>query len=214
MRSVFFFFDQKINSFSVLTFTSSLPQGFYISLVINRWWEVRTLLAALHNYIRNMSVMCATYMSTPDVKNIRETIVRYGNLVHALTFKRHSHDDNWTDLVRGKLITEDEMALLRYTETPMTTICHWMSTLLVCSLANKQLSMPESATPILENLILGLHETSGRIQQSIESQPPFPYVHLITIIVKVIFFSIFWYFCIFSVFDVPFKDKKDFYNAR
>eukprot|EP00053_Salpingoeca_punica_P009301 m.83233 g.83233 ORF g.83233 m.83233 type:complete len:415 (+) comp14964_c0_seq1:236-1480(+) len=159
--------------------------GFYTTQVINRWWDLRMALSGLHTSVRDVSLLTATYLSPVDAKPLREAMVRYCNVLHAMTFKLHNIEEDWSDLLEKRFLTEDEVSALKGVSSPTMTVCHWCSTLVVKAVAEKLLLVPESSVTLLQNGITSLRETTSRINTMVECQLPFPYVHLLTVIVKV-----------------------------
>eukprot|EP00050_Salpingoeca_kvevrii_P007572 m.297100 g.297100 ORF g.297100 m.297100 type:complete len:430 (-) comp13537_c0_seq1:1348-2637(-) len=158
--------------------------GFYNAVVISRWWDLRTAVGRLQTHIQNVVSVCAAYNSHEDGRALRDQIVRYCTVAHKLVYLSYE-TSNMQTLVDEGILYEDERLALQATPNRILVLCHWMSMLSVRSVSDGFLAMPESSLPIIQTNIIGIREQSSLIDLSTSTQLPFPYVHLLTVIVKV-----------------------------
>merc|ERR1719361_513880 len=93
--------------------------GLYVQQVLDRWWCIRSEgIGGVCNAVTDLSLTIAGLThdtADREEQNLRNIIVRYGLLAHALIYARAQDkldgdeaDDAWADLKERGLVTVDE----------------------------------------------------------------------------------------------------------
>jgi len=175
--------------------------GLFTSVIIRRWWTVRTVgVGGVLNAINDLNFLVlhnilpeaveAAGESMPD--KVFFVLTRYGLLVHALLFLVWGSDMSssqiLSNLLERKLITEDEAEAMR--GIPKGSLPYfvwsWMGSYVnFISYELKIVRNPSRVVPkLLAKIVLGRRATQAT-STYITSQVPMPYVHLISLLVNV-----------------------------
>lgn len=173
--------------------------GLFTSIVLSRWWSIRTAaVGKITNQVINLSGLLVSlgarkWQRPEDWDSFRihhASFVRYGlACVSCVTFE--SRGANETDLDRlvsdGYLTIEEKQILANSVETSLRhhsiTLACWMSALSTELFEMMKIPAPHHNMVVQELLVgaSGIH-TLG---QFLRTQLPFPYIHLITLLVNV-----------------------------
>lgn len=159
--------------------------GFYIAQVINRWWETRLAYGGFLAGVRNISLLSATYLSMEDARPMRHQLVRYCSLLHSWIYIRYATNKDVDELVEQGILYPDEWDILKDSFDPAMTITHWCLGLLVRAVQQELMYVPEVGLPALQNAMLEIRRSIATVDTHIKTQLPFPYVHMLTVIVKI-----------------------------
>eukprot|EP00741_Cyanophora_paradoxa_P007031 tig00001071_g6803.t1 len=110
--------------------------GTFLNTVFNRWWSIRQLLQVVIGRTNDTALMAASYIvgRTEEeealAQRIREELVRYLNLAHALVYKQARADESYEDLLDAELITEREADTLKGLVGQPACVYTWAASLL------------------------------------------------------------------------------------
>ncbi|KAK4303820.1 hypothetical protein Pmani_024205 [Petrolisthes manimaculis] len=184
----------------------SFVLGFFVSLVVSRWWGVYQSLP----WPDTLAILLATHIpaTTAEARRVREIILRYINLTIALTFAMVS------PVVKKKLpslhhfhaagyITEEEMRAWENLEENNSQHKTWVPVVWACRAvdeARKEQILNDTAHRILIGEILRLRGQCGSLMGWNEYNVPLVYTQVVTIAVYSYFF--------FSVLGEQFLDPN------
>eukprot|EP00051_Salpingoeca_urceolata_P013853 m.175253 g.175253 ORF g.175253 m.175253 type:complete len:461 (+) comp17916_c1_seq5:250-1632(+) len=161
--------------------------GFATSVVNQRWWDMRMAVGAIQRNVATFTVLCTTYLrGGEEQRKIRDQLIRYANLSHSLGYRMASRrTQNLGDLVQRGLVADDaELDALNTCPQPVMLVSSWISALLVDAVANNLMLLPEHGLPLCQRYVLDMATNTRIVLDYLESQLPFPYVHLMTVLVK------------------------------
>jgi len=161
--------------------------GMFGSLTFARWWSTREKLQMVMGRSNNMAVMIATYVIGDDEGTIqaREDMCRYMNLAHALVYKQADNSDELGDLVAKRLLTVDELESIQNMPSRYIIVYTWLSALLREVATNGRLVFPEFVLPLMHAEISLMRGGAADIFMFLNSQIPYAYVHLLTLVTKI-----------------------------
>lgn len=83
------------NFYSPFTKLLTYILGLYVSLGLSRWWAIRTYLSTFWGAYENLVMLVGTYIKDDSEENrkVRDTVVRYGLLSHALIYRAAQQKD-------------------------------------------------------------------------------------------------------------------------
>lgn len=172
--------------------------GLFVSLTLSRWWAIRTMAVGfLQTHIINISALLVGYggrvfKCEEDfdlfVRN-HNKLVGYG-LASLSCVAKESRVDSKNDsglaqhdLVKLGFLTQQEMDILDPCGNKATVLWCWM-----CGLGGEILEMMQIPPPNFNNfyteLRLGM-EGISKLHEYLGTQLPFPYVHMITLMINV-----------------------------
>ena len=191
--------DNLVGASDVLNNLSSFLLSFFVTVVIQRWWNMCQLIQELNSDALYVTQMACTYIEGEQGEDLRDRFMRYVWMANALAVLAQRRD---TDLAllheyggeEKFAVTKEEYELLR-PHTPSMRIfmvTQWLSTTLLHALASDSLLAPRTSLNLMQVAIGGLHSKSSQALLLLDRQLPFSYIHLLTVVVKctMIFISI------------------------
>jgi len=168
--------------------------GLFTSIVLSRWWTLRTMgVGAMDDHLINISGLligfaCRILPRQEDwelFRSIHSKIVKYGlsslNCI-AMESRGGVTDQSLQKLVESGMLNAEEKAILLKCPQQSVALWSWIS-----ALASECLEMMKIAAPNHNMLfqevrmgILGIH----CVHEHINTQLPFPYVHMIVLLVN------------------------------
>lgn len=136
--------------------------------------------------MRSLVLLASTYLvAAPEGRAVVMRLKRYAVAFHAVVIKSERHDTNLDDLVAADLLLPGEArqlaALAGMREYTLVT---WMSRCLAQAAQTNLLIEPRVSLPLLQNGVMALRSAGGLCGMFTASQLPFPYLQLLTVIVK------------------------------
>ena len=184
--------DQNAEWSNELDSASTLVSGlctfllsFFVSVVLSRWWSMRDAFGGVQGGVRAVIMVASTYCTnSPEGHAVRDRLKRYALAVHAITIKTERTDRNISDLVTRGLLLASEADMVQRTHQREYMLLSWMSLAVAQAGDRALLVLPLASVPILQNAILALRSAVGTCGLYTTTQLPFPYLHLLTVIVK------------------------------
>ncbi|XP_042881641.1 bestrophin-3-like [Penaeus japonicus] len=188
----------------------SFVLGFFVSLVVNRWWGTYQCLP----WPDTLSILVSTHLKGEDsaAKEIRGTILRYVNLTIALTFamvspvvkKMYPSPQHF---VNAGYMTVSEMEILDELEKKTTQHKTWVPIMWACRLVDKARDEGRLKNPLAQKMItdelLRVRGSCGGLLGYNTYTIPLVYTQVVTIAV--------YSFFLFSVIGEQFLDPTKGY---
>jgi len=167
--------------------------GMFVSIILGRWWSIRTqAVGAIADHIMNISGMMVgmgarILQEDSDwilFRSLHIRFVKYGLASLSAVAQESRHDVNfWHEMVDLGILTEAETTLLQETSNTAVVLWCWMSAVGAEVLEMLKIPPPNYNVFFQEIRfgVMGIHE----LHQHLQTQLPFPYVHMITLLVNV-----------------------------
>ena len=164
--------------------------GPYVGLAVQRWWAVRKDgVGALWGAVDDLAVWSAAwfYKGTLADHAARGLVVRYGLLSHALLYKEARNEaDQLDDVIAAGLLLDHEARTLQPLASKSAVVWTWMSHFWTRALANELNTTPIPHAAQLSPMVMAKcmqgRGAVGLTLMYIDSQQPFPYVHLLALL--------------------------------
>lgn len=172
--------------------------GMFVSNILTRWWNIRTkAVGAAADHIINISSLLVSMGARvlPDDDDwklfltVHAKVVKYG-LASLTIMANESRQDqlgsdgkHWQELIDLGFLTAGEKDMLASSTNGAVVLWCWMSS--VAAEAMEMMKIPPPNHNMLfqeiRSGVLGIHE----LHKYLKTQLPFPYVHMITLLVNV-----------------------------
>nr|XP_027207172.1 bestrophin-4-like [Penaeus vannamei] len=191
----------------------SFVLGFYVSVVVQRWWEQYLSIP----WPDNFALFCSSYISGTDgpPRLIRSTMLRYVNLNCALIFAKISPKvkkkfPSYKDLKEFGYMTSNEMRILEAQGSKSRVPVVFLPLLWACKLVERARAAgyikDDFGVKLLLEELGSLRNKSGMLLRWTEISIPLVYTQVVTMAVYSFFF--------FSVLGRQFLDPAQNYNNR
>jgi len=159
----------------------------FVSLTLSRWWALRVVaLGKVFDSLANTCMIVSSELRSSKWKDLRLSIVKYGMASIELLVQAAREVEHLEELVTLDLITESEADFLREYELlwqrPMV-IWAWMMHAIIDAMDHDKTPVP-SRTAVIQQC-LNARDGMANINMYLDTQLPFAYVHLITLLVNV-----------------------------
>ncbi|XP_050734828.1 bestrophin-3-like [Eriocheir sinensis] len=172
----------------------SLVLGFYVSLVVSRWWGVYQCIP----WPDKAAIIVATHLpgQSPEVKEARRDILRYINLTIALTFKMVSPPvarklTSLNAFVSAGYLTEEEKGILDDLDAKSKQHKTWVPVLWACERAEqarKDGHLSDLGQRVIMSEMLELRGCCGSLMGWNTYNVPLVYTQVVTLAVYSFFF--------------------------
>mmetsp|Transcript_23100 Transcript_23100/g.41741 ORF Transcript_23100/g.41741 Transcript_23100/m.41741 type:complete len:561 (+) Transcript_23100:79-1761(+) len=167
--------------------------GLFVSLTLGRWWSVRSGgIGATADHIVNV---CSFLTANAARRLVRsqdwhlfkanhDRIVRYGIAsLTCLAKESRGPEAPLDDLVNLKLLSESEKVLVEASPPHTRALCLWCWMTCVATETMEMVKLPPPNMNILFNDLNAGIDGLHTVHQYLGTQLPFPYVHMITLLV-------------------------------
>ena len=162
----------------------------FVSTATARWWALRKDgIGALWGAVDDLATLSAAWFNSKSAadRGARALVLRLGLCSHALLYKQARQEEgDLDDLVTAGLLLPHEAEALRPLNSKPQVIWSWMALFWTKVLSGETAVTPVPHGPQNSPLIFGLvTKARGAIGLSlayIDTQQPFPYVHLLSLI--------------------------------
>eukprot|EP00747_Dinoflagellata_sp_TGD_P178493 gnl/TRDRNA2_/TRDRNA2_27446_c0_seq1.p1 gnl/TRDRNA2_/TRDRNA2_27446_c0~~gnl/TRDRNA2_/TRDRNA2_27446_c0_seq1.p1 ORF type:complete len:515 (+),score=53.86 gnl/TRDRNA2_/TRDRNA2_27446_c0_seq1:133-1677(+) len=163
--------------------------GLYITLVIGRWWALRVkALGAVMDAICNTMLVVSCVLPQPENAVVRDVVVKWSMASIFLLAKAAREDESLDDLVAKGLLSASEVELLRNMSPYGRSMVMWAWIMRLTQEKFDKAAGPMPNSPKLRcvwGLCLNARDGIQTIHTYLQTQLPFAYVHLITLLVNV-----------------------------
>eukprot|EP00746_Dinoflagellata_sp_MGD_P089930 gnl/MRDRNA2_/MRDRNA2_35483_c0_seq1.p1 gnl/MRDRNA2_/MRDRNA2_35483_c0~~gnl/MRDRNA2_/MRDRNA2_35483_c0_seq1.p1 ORF type:complete len:613 (+),score=97.54 gnl/MRDRNA2_/MRDRNA2_35483_c0_seq1:39-1841(+) len=178
--------DALIKLSSNITSLVPFVLALYISLVLSRWWALRVqALGILFNSCSNTVMIVSCCLSDEKYRPVREQVVRYGIASILLVVKAARLDDNIETLVEQGLLTRSEVQHISTIMPYQRSTTCWVWILRLCEAAFTLAKCPPPRLNMVLGKAMAARDGVQTIQTYLDTQLPFAYVHLITLLVNI-----------------------------
>jgi len=180
-----------LNSGEGLIFASlvSFLLGLFQSTTFARWWSTREKLGNVMNHICYTSIALTRCVpGDPGIvnsaANLREKVIRWLNLTHAMIYKHANQEVDLADLTGSNHLTNEEAEILMSAPNlPGATFDWAMGGLRELSIKNA--ITPPTVYPHMLASMSTIFMSLNEIAAFLETQLPYSYLHLLTLITKI-----------------------------
>ena len=164
--------------------------GPYVGLAVSRWWTVRKDgVGGLWGTVDDLTIWAASWFHKGTLADhaARALVLRYGLLSHAMLYKEaRNESDQLDDVVAAGLLLEHEAAALQPLASKPAVVWAWLTRFWTRAL-NGELGctpIPHAAqmAPVVMSKCMSGRAAIGMTLTYIDSQQPFPYVHLLALL--------------------------------
>eukprot|EP00741_Cyanophora_paradoxa_P022797 tig00021517_g22018.t1 len=172
--------------FLTLSTLASFLCGFLLSLTMQRWWSVRTLIQGVIGRSNNLVMLIGSHVVGDDeaLAHARREVVRLLNLAHALIYKQAYRQDDMTDLEERGLLLPEEHEHLRGMPSRATVAYGWIGHALRQIAAGGHLVFPEHTLPVLLNDLTLMRGSASDLFMYMATLLPYSYIHLVILVVR------------------------------
>lgn len=167
--------------------------GMFVSIILGRWWSIRTsAVGAIADHIMNISGLVVSMGARilqddhdwAQFRRVHLRFVKYGLAsLAAVAHESRADSQHWDEMVALGILSDAEKDILM--ETTNTAVVLWCW---ICSVAGELMELlkipPPNYNVFFQEVragVIGIHE----LHKYLRTQLPFPYVHMITLIVNV-----------------------------
>lgn len=159
---------------------------FYLSLAVRRWWAMRTdTLGGLWNAVGDLSMLLAAHLPHENSAELKQLVLRYSLASFELMFMQAQGTDGVLGgLVRQKLLTDDEKRKLEELVSKPQAMWVWIAGIFQRLAERGKLS--SRFLVVAYNICSRARASVGRGRGAftyLDTQLPFPYVHLLSVLV-------------------------------
>eukprot|EP00906_Rhabdomonas_costata_P001287 RCo002043 len=173
--------------------------GLFVSLVLARWWLIRSLFQKALTLSVNTAQMVATLVRVPsegsaavpekEVAELRCKVVRYLNLAPAIACQMFSNPGGKVNREPlAQLVTEEEWEVLKDHPAKFVVVYMWIASLVRWCAQKDILVSPKASLPLLQKNLSRMRGSFGDIGMYINAQIPLCYVHLLSIAIHMSLF--------------------------
>jgi len=159
----------------------------FVSLTLSRWWALRvTALGQIFDSLSNTCMIVACELTGRKWKEVRTGVLKYGMASVELLIQAAREVEDIESLVELDLLTESEAAFMREYELawqrPMVV---WSWIMRVVTNAMDHDKTPVQTRQAMMDQCMNARDGMANINLHLDTQLPFAYVHLITLLVNV-----------------------------
>ena len=170
--------------------------GPYVGLCITRWWQMRIeFLGGTWGAIADLNMYAAVWFHSGSKGDLaaRELVQRYGLLAHFLLYKDARGQLNLDDAIGKGLLLPHEAVVLQPLPSRTQMVFAWLTDFFNRALTDEGAAalgttpVPHAAmqAPIILKRCLDGRGAAGGALALVYTQLPFPYVHLLSLLVQV-----------------------------
>lgn len=163
--------------------------GLYISLALTRWWALRVqALGAVFDAVANVAMIVSCVLASAEHRVVRDLVVKWGMASIFLLVKAARDDNNDTDLVSKGLLSAAELERLSDVSLHGRAMVMWAWIMRISQETFEAARGPRPHAPKLMavfNQCIAARNGIQVIHTYLQTQLPFAYVHLLTLLVNV-----------------------------
>jgi len=159
----------------------------FVSLTLSRWWALRvTALGKVFDSLANTCMIVASELNDLRWEEVRLGVMKYGMASVELLVQAAREADEIESLVEHDLLTKTEVEFMREHELlwqrPMV-MWAWIMHIITDAMDHNKTPAPSRQAVIGQ--CLAARDGMANINMYLDTQLPFAYVHLITLLVNV-----------------------------
>lgn len=161
--------------------------GLYLALTISRWWALRvSALGTLFDSVANTVQIVACQLNADTQCHVRAAVARWGMTSILLVVRAAREQTKIDDLVAKGVLTKDEEIILRDISPYGKAMSLWSWIMRICQENFKDAAgPPPHSIQLLQifKICLAARDGIQTINTYLQTQVPFSYVHLISLLV-------------------------------
>mmetsp|Transcript_131114 Transcript_131114/g.261672 ORF Transcript_131114/g.261672 Transcript_131114/m.261672 type:complete len:404 (-) Transcript_131114:146-1357(-) len=159
----------------------------FVSLSLSRWWALRvSALGQVFDALANTCMIVASELNGGKWREVRTSVLKYGMASLELLIQAAREAEDIESLVELDLLTESEAAFMReYDLAWQRPMVMWAWIMRVVINAMDHDKTPVQTRQELMNQCMNARDGMANINLHLDTQLPFAYVHLITLLVNV-----------------------------
>jgi len=159
--------------------------GLFQTTTFSRWWSTREKLSSVMNNISYVTILVqSSVVGDPNIMILKNKAVRWLNLTHALIYKQANREHHNLHDLGEDLITKEEAEVLYNSPNMSATSLSWVI-IAWRELAVKNAINPASLVPHALTYMATILTSSQDVFTFLETQMPYSYLHLLTLITKI-----------------------------
>eukprot|EP00747_Dinoflagellata_sp_TGD_P168183 gnl/TRDRNA2_/TRDRNA2_193977_c0_seq1.p1 gnl/TRDRNA2_/TRDRNA2_193977_c0~~gnl/TRDRNA2_/TRDRNA2_193977_c0_seq1.p1 ORF type:complete len:541 (+),score=94.54 gnl/TRDRNA2_/TRDRNA2_193977_c0_seq1:95-1717(+) len=163
--------------------------GLYVSLAIGRWWALRVqALGAVFDSVANVTMIISCVLSGPQHAAVRDLVVKWGMASIFLLVKAARDIEEMDDLFKKGVLSESEVDALKNVSPYGRAMIMWAWIMRLAQETFDDAAGPGPHAPklvaVFQHCILARNGVQT-IHTYLQTQLPFAYVHLITLLVNI-----------------------------
>lgn len=163
--------------------------GLYISLALTRWWALRVqALGSVFDAVANVAMLVSCVLADAEHRVVRDLVVKWGMASIFLLVKAARDDHYDSDLVSKGLISASELERLQGISLHGRAMVMWAWIMRISQETFEAARGPRPHAPKLMavfNQCIAARNGIQVIHTYLQTQLPFAYVHLLTLLVNV-----------------------------
>jgi len=159
----------------------------FVSLSLSRWWALRvTALGQVFDSLANTCMIVASELNGVKWREVRTSILKYGMASVELLIQAARESEDIESLIELDLLTESEATFMREWDLPwQRPMVIWAWIMRVISNAMDHDKTPVQTRQAVLDQCMGARDGMANINLHLDTQLPFAYVHMITLLVNV-----------------------------
>lgn len=163
--------------------------GLYLSLALSRWWALRVqALGTMFDAIANVSMLVSCVLPSKEHQIVRYMVVKWGMASIQLLLKAARGSDDISNMKENGLLTREEVDSIESCSPYGRAMVMWGWIMRICQDSFHRASGPPPHAPkvaLAFNICLSARNGIQTIHTYLQTQLPFAYVHLISLLVSV-----------------------------
>jgi len=161
--------------------------GLYVSLTLTRWWQLRvTALGKVMDAFASISMLLNSELREKKWTQVRTQVAKYGFASVELLVQAARNKPDMKRLVQSDMLTPVEANVMKkYDELWQRPVVIWAWIMRIGTAAMDHNLSPPPRTMAVMNQCLAARQGIANINTLLDTQLPFAYVHLITLLVNV-----------------------------
>jgi len=159
----------------------------FVSLSLSRWWALRvTALGQVFDSLANTCMIVASELNGVKWREVRTSILKYGMASVEVLIQAARESEDIESLIELDLLTESEATFMREWDLPwQRPMVIWAWIMRVISNAMDHDKTPVQTRQAVLDQCMGARDGMANINLHLDTQLPFAYVHMITLLVNV-----------------------------
>jgi len=158
----------------------------FVSLTLTRWWALRvTALGKVFDSLANTCMIVASELNDLKWRDVRTGIMKYGMASVELLIQAAREDEEVDSLVKDDLLNDAEADFMKQYDTWQRPMVIWAWIMHVITDAMDHDKTPSASRQAVIHQCTAARDGMANINMYLDTQLPFAYVHLITLLVNV-----------------------------
>lgn len=163
--------------------------GLYVSLALSRWWALRVqALGSVFDSVANCAMITACVLPGPEHRVVRDYVVKWGLASIFLLVKGARGSKECSDMAKKGLLSENEVDALKDVSENGRAMVMWSWIMRLAQETFESARGPRPHAPklmLIFNQCISARDGIQTIHTYLQTQLPFAYVHLLTLLVNV-----------------------------